>query len=250
MSCTGNMKIIWQDKRKLTLLAIFVLVGILLVLYVFPNLSQEKMKTYLENLGPWAGPIYVLLFAILPGFFFPTFLLVVPAGLIFGFVRGTILTLLGAAINMAWMFLLARYLFHDQVEEFLSHKLSPDRLNKIQQHSRGFRAFQYLLILRVTPLIPYNLLNYVYGLSSVDFKTYMLGSILGVAPGAMVYLNLGDKIWQPGSVEFWIALSLFIVLILASHLLAIIFKPDDPDKNQKPKADQAEFSGGNRDEST
>lgn len=220
------MSTLWQDKRKAVLFLAMILAGILLTVFLFPHLSRDSLQEKLALLGPWAVPLYILLFAILPGFLFPTVFLVVPAGAIFGFVRGSIYTMIGATINMAWMFLLARYLFREQVNAFISHRLSPGWQAKIQANSEGRKAFYTLLVLRVTPLIPYQFLNYAYGLSPVDFDTYMLASIIGVAPGVLVYLNLGDKAWNPSSAEFWIALSLFAVLILASKLLSRIFNLD------------------------
>lgn len=218
------MSTLWQDKRKAALFLAMILAGILLAVFLFPHLSRDRLQEKLAVLGPWAGPLYILLFAILPGFLFPTVFLVVPAGAIFGFVLGSIYTMIGATINMAWMYLLARYLFREQVNKFISHRLSPGWQAKIQANSAGRKAFYTLLVLRVTPLIPYQFLNYVYGLSPVNFETYMLASIIGVAPGVLVYLNLGDKAWDPSSAEFWIAMSLFAVLILASKLLSRIFK--------------------------
>lgn len=217
------MSTLWQDKRKAALFLAMTLTGMLLAVFLFPHLSQDSLQAKLAVLGPWAGPLYIILFAILPGFLFPTILLVVPAGAIFGFFLGSVYTMIGATINMAWMFLLARYLFREQVNAFISHRLSPGWQAKIQANSEGRKAFNYLLVLRVTPLIPYQFLNYAYGLSPVHFETYMLASIIGVAPGVLVYLNLGDKAWDPSSAEFWIALSLFAVLILASSLLSRIF---------------------------
>lgn len=229
------MRELWSDKKKLALFLGLIAVGILLAIFVFPHISQEKVEARLRSLGAWAAPLYILLFATLPGFFLPVVVLVLPAGAIFGLWLGTLYTLIGATINMAWMFLVARYLFHERIADWMSRKFSSKWQKLIRDNSEGVKAFNCLLVLRVTPLIPYNFLNYAYGLSSVRFNTYMLASIIGVTPGIMVYVNLGDKAMEPGSAEFWLALSLLLVLTLASSLLSRLFK-----LNKENKSSQAE----------
>jgi uncharacterized membrane protein YdjX (TVP38/TMEM64 family) len=53
-------------------------------------------------------------------------------------------------------------------------------------------AFKVVLLTRLSPLFPFNLLNYAFGLSSVPFKTYVLASWLGMLPGTLMYIYLGS----------------------------------------------------------
>ena len=66
------MSTLWQDKRKAALFLAMILAGILLTVFLFPHLSRDSLQEKLAVLGPWAGPLYIILFAILPGFLFPT----------------------------------------------------------------------------------------------------------------------------------------------------------------------------------
>ena len=83
----------------------------------------------------------------------------------------------------------------------------------------GPQGFLLLILLRLIPAVPYNLINYAFGLTDISFGAYMLASGLGIIPGTFVFINIGDKAQQTASPAFWIALGLLGALCILTALL-------------------------------
>ena len=90
-------------------------------------------------------------------------------------------------------------------------------------------------MLRFLPTVPYVLLNYVYGLTGMRFWPYMLISMIGVIPGTVVYINMGDKAGNWRSPAFWLAVGLLAVLAVVTELL---------NRRLFPKAERTGNEGG------
>ena len=101
---------------------ILVLVG--LGIYLGTVISSEALQAFLKDWGSWAPAGYMVLFAVLPVFFFPVAVLALAGGLLFGLWQGSIYTFLGAMINCTVMFFLARYVGREKIENLLQQKLS------------------------------------------------------------------------------------------------------------------------------
>ena len=160
----------------------------------------------------------MLLFAVLPAFFFPVAVLALAGGLLFGLWRGSLYTFLGAVINCSLMFFLARYVGREKVEALLEKKLSPawhQRLTGLE----GRGGFLLLIILRLIPAVPYNLINYAFGLTAMPFRTYLLASAIGIIPGTLAFINIGDKALDISSPGFWVAIGLLMALLLITGFL-------------------------------
>lgn len=227
-----------KQKYKFFIFLIILLISVFLSIFVFPQLSSEKLEAKFQDIGSRAGLLYIFLFATLPGFFLPVIVLIFPAGIVFGFAWGSIYTLIGASINMAWMFLASRYLARETIQSLVKRKLKAKWVNMIEKNSQGRPGFVFLFLLRVTPLVPYNLINYVYGLSDMDFKNYLISSILGIVPGTLVYLNIGDKILNPKSPEFVFSLLLLAGLAVISTAIANKYFPEAEEVTKVRKIDK------------
>ena len=75
------------------------------------------------------------------------------------------------------------------------------------------------MILRLIPAVPYNLINYAFGLTSISYGTYILGSAIGIIPGTLAFINIGDKALDVTSPDFWIAIGLLGLLLAVTALL-------------------------------
>ncbi len=213
-----------SKQRKIKELSKILLLVLILVLsaLVLKYLPFEKIREIIQKGGAYSPIIYILLFSILPIFFFPVPVLALAAGIAFGLWKGSLYTMIGASINCVLMYLIARYIGKEQVDRYLNRRLSEDMKRKLasKETNLGF----YLFVLRLTPIIPYNLINYMSGLLNIGLKKYVIISILGIMPGTVVYLNMGDKSIDYKSKEFVLSVVFMIVLVLISNMLAKYLK--------------------------
>lgn len=180
--------------------------------------SPQQLQEVIGRSGSWAAVAYIGLFAVLPAFFFPVAVLALAGGLLFGLWWGSLYTFIGAILNCTLMFFLARYVGRAQVEALIQKKLSPKWQQSIQNlNSRG--GFLLLVVLRLIPAVPYNLINYAFGLTAMSWRTYIIGSAIGIIPGTLAFINIGDKAMDVTSPEFWIAIGLLVLLLLITGFM-------------------------------
>lgn len=181
-------------------------------------LTPQQLQQALQQTGGWAPVLYIGLFVLLPTFFFPVAVLALAGGLLFGLWWGSVYTFIGAVLNCAMMFLLARYVGRSQVQRLVEQKLSPQWQRRLQM-ADGKEGFLLLIILRLIPAVPYNLINYTFGLTGISFSSYLLASAIGIIPGTFAFINIGDKTLEAGSPSFWIAIGLLVLLLVVTGLL-------------------------------
>ena len=205
-----------HHKRLLAALAFGLMTAV--CVYAAIVLTPQQIQEAIGRCGNWAAMAYVGLFTLLPAFFFPVAVLALAGGLLFGLWWGSLYTFLGAILNCTLMFFLARYAGRRQVEQLIQKKLSPLWQNRLQNlNSSG--GFLLLIILRLIPAVPYNLINYAFGLTAMPFRTYLLASAIGIIPGTLAFLNIGDKALDVTSPDFWIAIGLLGLLLAITALL-------------------------------
>ncbi len=114
--------------------------------------------------------------------------LTLAAGALFGVIRGALYANVGATIGATLSFLIARYLFRDAIR-----KKFGERLGKINNELEK-TGLNYLLFLRLVPIFPFFLINLGAGLTSMNMRTFFLGTIIGVIPGSLVFCNAGASL--------------------------------------------------------
>jgi len=72
------------------------------------------------------------------------------------------------------------------------------------------------VVLRLIPAVPYDLINYAFGLTGMGLSQYLLASAIGIIPGTLVFINIGDKALDPASPAFWAAIGLLVLLLCAA----------------------------------
>ena len=180
-------------------------------------ITPGELQAWFRGWGVWAPLAYIVVLVIAPILFMPVAPLAMMSGLLFGLWWGYLYTLIGCMLNCALMYWMTQHLGKDKVQRFLEKRLSPAWLARIQS-LEGRTGFVFLIILRLTALIPYNVINYAFGLTNMKFKDFMLASLIGMIPDMLIYVNMGDKALDITSGEFWLALvilGLFIVLSIA-----------------------------------
>lgn len=180
-------------------------------------LSLQEMRNSIESFGAAAPIAYIAAFVLLPIFLFPVPPLALVSGILFGVLKGTIYTLAGAFINATLMFFLSRFIARDTVEHIIRTKLSDSMQEKLLTDSQQSITYIFF-ILRLVPLVSYNLINYAAGITKIRYGNYLLSTITGILPGTIVFLNMGDKLLNIKSMEFVIS----VVLLLALTVLSIV----------------------------
>jgi uncharacterized membrane protein YdjX (TVP38/TMEM64 family) len=142
---------------------------------------------WVQQLGPLGVIVFILAYALATVLFLPGWIFTVSAGLIYGVVVGTLVALTGAIIGATLAFLIARYLLRRNIEEWT--RKNP-RFRAIDE-AIGKNGWKIVGLLRLSPLIPFNLSNYFYGITSISFGAYVAVSAVGMIPGTLLYAYLG-----------------------------------------------------------
>ena len=163
--------------------------------------------------GLYAPLVFILLFTFAPLIFFPDGILALAGGLIFGFAWGSFYIILGALCGGTLSFYLAR-LYGNTMREKLSHEKLINFQKSVQKH-----GFIMILLLRLVPLVPFNIISYSAGFSTIRYRDFFFATLLGMTPGVLVYANIGAQSLDFGSREFYIAVGLLIALVVISMAL-------------------------------
>ena len=205
-----------MKKKIIVLLTLLASVGALT--WLFSRVEPAGIQQFVAGFGPWAPAAYMALFALLPAVFFPVAVLALAGGLLFGLWAGSIYTFLGAMINCTVMFFLARTIGYQKVKALVEAKLSEKWQHRLNA-AAGREGFLLLVILRLIPAVPYNLINYAFGLTRMGYPAYLIGSAIGIIPGTLVFINIGDKAMDVGSPSFWVAMGLLVLLLAVTTVL-------------------------------
>lgn len=196
----------------------FALLGVLLaaaitVLLTVGAPSGAAVEAAVNRAGIAAPLVFVLLYATLTVAFFPASVLTGVSGVLFGTALGTVLSVTSATTGATLSFLLARRLGREQIERIAGERIG--RLDRWLER-RGFLAVLYV---RLMPVMPFNALNYASGVTGVRLRDYVLGTAIGIVPGAFAYAALGGSLDDLTSPAFLGAVGLVIVLGLGAPLV-------------------------------
>ncbi|KAF3639390.1 putative glycosyltransferase-like [Capsicum annuum] len=210
---TGN------DAIKGTILAGLLIVGVVggfgTVGYIYKdqiNAFLNHFSVFIEGYGPAGYALFVAVYAGLEILAIPAIPLTMSAGLLFGSVTGTIIVSISGTVAASVAFLIARYFARERILKLVEGNKKFLAIDK----AIGENGFKVVTLLRLSPLLPFSLGNYLYGLTSVEFVPYVLGrhalrldrilsfecSWLGMLPGSWAYVSagaFGRAIIQEGS---------------------------------------------------
>lgn len=180
--------------RRLIPVAILLLgLALFLLLDLERYLSFEMLGRHHVALAAWvaqnplqASLLYLLVYALVVAFSLPVAVLLTPVGgFLFGVWLGAALSVTGATVGSVVLFLAARSALHD-----VFHRKAGAALARFEA---GFRrdSFNYLLFLRLVPVFPFWLVNIVPALLGMRLGPYVLATVIGIIPAAIVYASLG-----------------------------------------------------------
>ena len=174
-------------KSKTIILAIglFCIIATVIGIVLLSGIDRSQLQLWLQQMGMWAPVLYILIYSIATICILPSTPLNLTGGAIFGAVWGTVWTSIAAILAAVLAFGFSRTIGRSLVERKLAGKWeSIDR--EMQQG-----GFFYMFAIRLLPLIPYGIVNFAAGLTSIKFRDYLLGTLLGTVPGILPFVMMG-----------------------------------------------------------
>jgi uncharacterized membrane protein YdjX (TVP38/TMEM64 family) len=148
--------------------------------------SLPAFAQWVEGLGVWGPTVFVAGYVAAVVAFVPASLLTLVAGALFGVAKGTAIVFVAAVLGSSAAFLIARHLARRAIER----RIAGDARFAAIDRAVGAEGRKIVLLLRLSPAFPFNLLNYGLGLTRVSFRDYLMASV-GMLPGTLLYVYLG-----------------------------------------------------------
>jgi uncharacterized membrane protein YdjX (TVP38/TMEM64 family) len=172
-------------KSSLLILLIFCIVITGAGVYFLGGIKPEQIQLWLEQAGIWAPIIYIVLYTVGTLLILPSTPLNLSGGAIFGAWMGTLWTTVAAIIAAIVSFAFTRTVGRAWVAQKFA-----GRWEVIDAEMRQGGLF-YMFAIRLLPLIPYGIVNFSAGLTSIRFRDYLIGTALGTVPGILPFVMMG-----------------------------------------------------------
>jgi len=173
-------------KSGIFLLTLICIVATGLGVYLLGGIDQAQLQAWLKQAGIWAPLIYIALYTLGTILILPSTPLNLSGGAIFGAWWGTLWTSVAAVIAAVVAFAFTRTVGRDIVARKFA-----GRWEAMDAEMRQGGLF-YMFAIRLLPIIPYGLVNFAAGLTSIRFKDYLLGTVLGTVPGILPFVMMGS----------------------------------------------------------
>lgn len=177
-----------------------------------------------QGLGIW-GPVFVVAFYVVACvFLLPGSILTLGAGFLFKLVGGVITVSIGSTLGACAAFWVGRTV----ARNWIAGKVAKNEKFAAIDEAVARQGFKIVLLTRLSPVFPFNMLNYAFGLTKISFWKYLLGSWLGMIPGTLMYVYFGAGLRSfaelaTGNVEKGMAGKLFFWFGLAATIAVTIF---------------------------
>ena len=194
------------NKKTFTLLVAIATISIAIFVLPYPAFAQDifaqtpnnspgfnpqsLIRSSLEwvaSLGIWGGVAFMGIYILATIAFLPASLITLAAGVVFGVVWGSVYVFVGATLGAIAAFLVGRYL----VRGWVSKKIAGNEKFTAIDRAVAKEGFKIVLLTRLSPVFPFNLLNYAFGVTGVSLWDYSIGSI-GMIPGTIMYVYIGS----------------------------------------------------------
>ncbi|WP_024955200.1 TVP38/TMEM64 family protein [Sulfurospirillum arcachonense] len=199
-------------KKVLFFIVLFLVLGFFYYFDIFMFTSPVEIKEYVLSFGIYAPIIFIILFTIVPLTLFPDALLAIAGGLIFGLYEGSLYVMIGALCGATLSFYISRI-----YAAWIKKKLSNKKLINLDKNAKE-NGFLIIFFLRLVPLVPFDIISYSAGFSSIKYRDFILATCIGIIPGVVVYANIGAQSFDLGSNGFYIAVASLLALIVFSMM--------------------------------
>ena len=153
--------------------------------------AQALLRSALDGiqaLGPWGPVMFALLYVLATVLFLPGSILTLGAGVVFGVLKGAILVSISATLGATAAFFVGRYLARGWVSKQIEGNATFKAIDEAVAHG----GWKIVGLTRLSPVFPFNLLNYAFGVTRVSPRDYILASWIGMMPGTLMYVYIGS----------------------------------------------------------
>ncbi len=177
----------WMTGLRLAAYLVIAVSALVIVRSLPLDHVMSHLQGWITGLGFWGPFALVVLYILATVLFVPGTLLTLVAGAVFGLGVGTAIVSVGSTVGSAFAFLIARYAARDSVERLASN----NRHFAAMDRAIGEGGWKIVGLLRLSPAIPFNVQNYLYGLTPIGFWPCVGTSWLAMLPGTFMYVYLG-----------------------------------------------------------
>jgi len=179
----------------------------------YPVLDAHDLDLFIAGFGPWALVVFFLVYLIFSPVPFISTILATTGGLLFGVVKGASFSIVTGTLTSLVPFLIARKLGRSWVEKRLENSKVAGIIRKFD-HGSGFNL---VLFMRLVGILPWELQNYISGVTPITIPSYLIATVLGCTPMTFCLAFLGFALRQPTS---WL-LPVAIVVTLVAFLIPV-----------------------------
>jgi uncharacterized membrane protein YdjX (TVP38/TMEM64 family) len=181
-----------SSERKNAVARLIALVVIIIALFLAMRFLpvQQWLRTFndwVTTMGTAGIFIFIGVYAVATVLLAPGAILTIGAGFAFGLWNGFLIVSAGATLGASLAFLVARFIARDKIEAIAKR----NETFRTIDDAIGKEGAKLIFLLRLSPVIPFNLSNYFYGLTAVRFWPYVLASWIGMMPGTFLYVYIG-----------------------------------------------------------
>jgi uncharacterized membrane protein YdjX (TVP38/TMEM64 family) len=179
-----------KKKSPVRLIILIVIVAALLGLGWYFD-AQSYLRDVLEWIrerGAAGVAVFIGVYIVATVLFVPGSILTLGAGFVYGVLLGTVWVSIGSIIGATAAFIVGRYF----ARSWVSGKLSGNKRFAAIDEAVGDEGWKIVGLTRLSPIFPFNLLNYAYGLTKVSLRDYFLASWIGMLPGTVMYVYIGS----------------------------------------------------------
>ena len=168
--------------------------------------------------GPAGAFVYGLAYVLACVLLFPATLLTLGAGFLYGTWLGVAVVLPASVLGATAAFLVARHVARDAV----AARVKGRRVFEAVDRAVARRGFRTVLLLRLAPVLPFNLLNYALGVTSVSLRDYVLASALGMLPAIVLFVHAGSLVTSLSGLSDAAPSGRARIALLAAGVVALI----------------------------
>lgn len=162
---------------------------VLFALNYFP--IQELLGRALDSvggLGPWGPVLFIAIYVAATVLFIPGSVLTLGAGAVFGVALGSFYVSMASTLGATCAFLIGRHLARDAI----GRRISGNARFTAMDRAVSREGWKIVGLTRLSPVFPFTLLNYAFGLTNISLRDYVLASWIGMLPGTVMYVYLGS----------------------------------------------------------